>query len=110
MDKDFVLGALRRYWWVVVALGMFGAILGALPEPASTVDGLVRYQATHYLLVSSSSGSIYNDPVATNQVVLLATTGEVPKRAAEALGEPSSAVLAGQVAASQSTKQGRAPT
>ncbi len=98
MDRDFVLGALRRYWWVVLALGLFGALLGAVPKPASTVDGLMRFQATHFLLVSSSSGSIYNDPVAINQVVLLATTGEVPKRAAEALGEASSAALAGQVA------------
>ncbi len=100
MDREFVFGALRRFWWAVLGLGVLGAVLGALPQPASTADSVsTSYSATHYVLVSSSTGSIYNDPVAINQLVLLATTGEVPQRAAKALGESNSAALAAQVTA-----------
>lgn len=100
MDREFVFGALRRFWWAVLGLGVLGAVLGALPQPASTADSVsTSYSATHFVLVSSSTGSIYNDPVAINQLVLLATTGEVPQRAAKALGESNSAALAAQVTA-----------
>lgn len=97
MDRDSVLGALRRYWWAALALAVFGLVLGALPQPATKADSQVTYSAAHTLLVSSDSGSIYNDPVALNQLVLFATTGEVPSRAAKKLGDANPAALAAQV-------------
>ncbi len=101
MDREFVFGALRRFWWVVVGFVLLSALLGALPQPAPAADpSSVSYQATHYLLVSSSTGNVYNDPLAYNQLVLLSTTGEVPLRVAEALDEPNAALLASQVSAS----------
>ncbi len=45
----------------------------------------MSYQATHTLLLSSTNGNLYTDPVQLNQIQLFATTGEVPERVAKAL-------------------------
>ncbi|MDO9173708.1 MAG: hypothetical protein Q7V62_02820 [Actinomycetota bacterium] len=84
--KATAMEALRRFWWVALLFAIGGAVLGALPEPASTADAVVTYRADHVLLVASENGSIFADPIATNQLVLYATTGEVPKRVAARLG------------------------
>lgn len=98
MDRDSVLGALRRYWWAALALAVLGLILGALPQPATKADSQVStFFAAHTLLVGTDTGSIYNDPVALNQLVLFTITGEVPSRAAEKLDESNPAALAAQV-------------
>ncbi len=90
MKETSALAAIRRRWWAVVLLAVVGATLGALPAPARVEEQskLIRYEATHTLLQNNtdtlnSSGS---SAVSPNQVALLATTGEVPKRVAELIG------------------------
>jgi Mrp family chromosome partitioning ATPase len=82
-----LLGALRRFWWLVFGLGVVGFLAGFLPAPATSADAqTITYQAQRTLLVSSETGNLYSDPVAVAQIQLLARKGEVPKRAAEELG------------------------
>jgi Mrp family chromosome partitioning ATPase len=100
LETNSILVALRRRWWVVVALALLGVAVGALPAPKSAVSATTNWTASHTLLLSttSSTQTIYSDPVAFNQLQLFAVTGEVPKRAAAKLGfggEP--AALAAQV-------------
>ena len=100
MSGSRPIDALRRFWWVVVAFGIAGALVGGLPQPDSAADATVRWTASHTILVSDSSdaGSLFTNPLAFNQLQLFATTGQVPARAAEAIdysGAP--AALAGQV-------------
>ncbi len=102
MKETSALAAIRRRWWVVVLLALLGATLGALPEPARVEEQskLIRYQATHTLLLNNtdSLNSSGATAVSPNQVALLATTGEVPKRVAERIGfQGNSAELASQV-------------
>ncbi len=86
MDKETGLGVLRRYWWIIVLFTVVGVALGAIPEPQKAQDAARSYRATHTTLLSSTSGNLYSDPVALNQIQLFATTGEVPKRVAAKLG------------------------
>ena len=83
-----------------MALTLLGIVAGATPAPKSAVEAASSWQASHTMLLSSTSptGSFSSDPVLFNQLTLFATTGEVPKRVAAALnfnGEPAS--LAAQV-------------
>jgi Mrp family chromosome partitioning ATPase len=82
------LDALRRFWWVVALFTVAGAVVGGLPAPESAADSITRYTASHTILVSSTSQGLssFTDPQAFNQIQLFTTTGEVPQRAAEALG------------------------
>ncbi|MEQ1701028.1 MAG: hypothetical protein ABMA25_13020, partial [Ilumatobacteraceae bacterium] len=86
MMKATAMEALRRFWWVALLFAIGGAVLGALPEPATTADAQVFYRADNVLLVSSDNGSIFADPIATNQLKIFVTSGDVPKRVAERLG------------------------
>ena len=78
----------KRFWWIVVAFTIAGAVIGGLPAPEQAADSITRWTASNTMLVSSASsnGSIYTDPLAFNQLQLFATTGEVPKRVAEEIG------------------------
>lgn len=101
LDTKAILDALRQRWWMAAALILLGITAGALPSPQSKAQAITTWSAAHTLLLSSTSSTqtIYSDPVAFNQLELFAVTGEVPKRAAAALnfnGEP--AALAAQVA------------
>ena len=91
LNTATILGALRRRWWVVVAMALLGVLAGALPSPATTkaaeTDANTKWTASHTLLISdSSSQGSYVNSVATNQLQLFATTGEVPKRVAQSIG------------------------
>lgn len=86
MNRSSLLEALRRFWWVAVLFTVGGLLLGAVPAPDEAADGVVVYRARHTILVSSESGNPFGDPVTTNQLVLFTTTGEVPRRVADALG------------------------
>ncbi|MEY4174557.1 MAG: hypothetical protein RI900_1722, partial [Actinomycetota bacterium] len=90
MDKESILLAVRRRWWIVVLLTSIGVLVGALPNPATTADSptqTVSYKANHTLLVSTPSGSDFvQNQTVFNQLELFATIGEVPSRAAARLG------------------------
>jgi Mrp family chromosome partitioning ATPase len=95
------LSGLRRRLWIVVLLGIVGALLGAIPQPQRVEEQATTFTAVHTMLVNDPSGLSSSAGVSPNQVVLLATTGEVPKRVAEEIdfaGNP--ATLASRVAVS----------
>ena len=101
MNNSTALGAIRRRWWVIILLAGIGAALGALPQPARVEQQskLTRYTATHTLLVNNTDAlQGAGTAISPNQVPLLATTGEVPKRVAEKIQfAGNSALLASQV-------------
>ncbi len=109
MDTKAVLEALRRRWWILVGFTVLGTVVAALPSPKATTDSTATsWTAAHTLLLSSTSATatIYSDPVTFNQLQLFATTGEVPKRVADALefdGPPAALAAQVSVAVDQNT-------
>ena len=102
MDRESLILALRRRWWIVALLAAVGMLLGAIPNPTTTADAPGQnftYKANHTLLVSDPTGTdIFQNQTTFNQLELFATVGEVPARAAKRLnydGEP--AQLASEV-------------
>ena len=85
MQSENNLGTLRRRAWVVVLFTLLGVALGAIPKPTKAKDSTLTYTATHTLLVASSTGNLYSDPLQLNQIQLFASTGEVPQRVATRL-------------------------
>ena len=95
MNPTRPIDALKRFWWDVLAFVIIGAVVGGLPAPESAADSVTRWTASHTLLVSCGFNS---DLQAFNQLPLFATTGEVPKRSAEAIDfQGSDAALAAQI-------------
>jgi Mrp family chromosome partitioning ATPase len=95
MNQNPHLAAIKRRWWLVVALALLGAVIGAIPQSERVEEQATSFTATHTML-SNDGGS--NSTVSTSQVTLFATEGEVPARVAERLdfsGNP--AELAAQV-------------
>ena len=100
MDNPSLLDAARRRWWVIVLLAAVGFALGALPAPAKVEksSAFTTYYARHTMLLNNEDSLSGNTAVSPNQVPLLATTGEVPKRVAEQIGYVGNpAVLATEV-------------
>jgi len=98
MEKQSLLSAVWRHWWVVVLLAVIGGVLGALPAPAKVEEQALRYTAAHTLLVNDAEASSASSAVSPGQVSLFASVGEVPKRAAEQIGYTGNAAeLASQV-------------
>jgi len=92
---------------VIFTIG--GAVFGGLPAPENAADSITRYNASHTILVSNTSqnGSSFTDPQSFNQLQLFATTGEVPERAADAIGfSGSPAALASTVAVTADQQTG----
>ena len=88
MNKASALEAFRRFWWVALLFALVGGVLGALPEPATKADTVTSYQANFSLLITSDDvNGVYSNTL-INQIKTFATRGEVPKRAAVAVGEP----------------------
>lgn len=85
MAHNQTIDALRRFWWIVVVFLVGGAIVGALPAPPVVeevdVATATRWTASHTLLVSGSS-----DDLGFNQLALFTSVGQVPARAATAIG------------------------
>lgn len=99
MNKTTALEAFRRFWWVALLFALAGGVLGALPEPASRADTVTSYSASFSMLISSDDvNGVYGNTL-INQIKTFAIRGEVPKRAAVALGQPESSgpALAAQV-------------
>lgn len=98
MDSLEYLRILRRRWPVVVAIALLSGIGAALTAPpAAEIAAQTTFNATH---------TLYRDPASSDQsislptVALLTTLGEVPRRAAEALGSSEDpAALASRVSA-----------
>jgi Mrp family chromosome partitioning ATPase len=80
------LSGLKRRLWIVALFGIIGAVLGALPQPQKVEEQATAFNATHTMLINDTSGLSSSAGVSPNQVVLLATTGEVPERVAEQIG------------------------
>ena len=90
MNKTTALEAFRRFWWVALLFALAGGVLGALPEPASKADTVTSYSASFSMLISSDDvNGVYGNTL-INQIKTFAIRGEVPKRAAVALGQPES--------------------
>ena len=98
MEKQNLLSAVWRHWWVVLVLAVGGAVLGALPSPAKVEEQAIRYTATHTLLVNDEAANSGSSSVSPSQVSFFASVGEVPKRVAEKISYSGSpAELATQV-------------
>lgn len=99
MTEGSPIAAVRRRWWLVAAMGLAGAVLGALPEPQQVEEQATTFSATHTMLANNTEAAFSStSAISPNQVTLLATTGEVPRRVAERIGfTGGEAVLAGQV-------------
>lgn len=101
MERDSFVGALRRQWWVIVVAFVAGFAIGAIPPPKKASDAVASYEATHTLLISSNdpSGSVVSDTLNLNEIQLLSTAGQVPRKAAVRLSEPNTALLVSQIQA-----------
>jgi Mrp family chromosome partitioning ATPase len=82
MNQNPHLAAIKRRWWLVVALALLGAIIGAIPQSERVEEQATSFTATHTMLPNEGGDTSI---VSTSQVALLATTGEVPARVAERL-------------------------
>ena len=102
MQRDTLLGALRRRWWVVAAAFLIGVVAGAAPSPSQSTESTTLWDATHTMLLTSNdpSGAINSDTINLSEIELYATAGEVPKRVASAFGIANASQLAMQVTAS----------
>ena len=88
MSNSSPWGALRRRWWIIVLTAIFGAAFGALPQPEKVEEQVRTFSATQTLLVNDESAteSAGASAISPNQVTLFVNTGEVPARAAAAIG------------------------
>lgn len=81
---------LRRHWKIIVVAGVLGAVLGAASTLTSkeTAETGTFYKATHTLFLDTSDVGDLVRPIYTNldQIAVLVTTGDVPKRVAGELG------------------------
>lgn len=105
MDAAGYLRLLRRRWPVFVG-AVLAAILVAIvtaPSGSPAVAAARTFTATHTLLKAPDVST----PVDFDRLTLFATTGDVPRRAAEILGSPMEpAVLASQVQTTADAKVG----
>jgi Mrp family chromosome partitioning ATPase/capsular polysaccharide biosynthesis protein len=107
---DYVRALLRR--WPIVAIGaLIGAAFAFISTPTSSAQSVVRseYRATHTMLstLQSFSSTSAVGTVTFAQVPLFATTGEVPRNVAEALGyNGAPAALAAQMTVETDTSTG----
>ncbi len=96
-----LLSGVRRRLWIVFLFGVVGAVLGAAPQPQKVEEQATTFDATNTMLVNDSGGLSSSVGVSPNQVVILSTVGEVPKRVAEQIGfDGNPAELSSQVSVS----------
>lgn len=92
MEPVDYLRAMRQRWILIVALTLFGAVAAFA---TSSGDPAPSYQATHILIQDSSPDQVQVDLA---RAAFLVTSGEVPVRVAEKLGEDPRQVLDGVTA------------
>jgi len=100
MNAAALLQALRRFWWLVLSFALLGAIIAAIPEPERKAEtSNTTYTAHFSILMSTDDVSGFISTPLVNQIQVFATRGEVPKRAALALGkgEGEGPILASQL-------------
>lgn len=100
MNAAALLQAARRYWWLMLAFALLGAIIAAIPEPErSTETSNTTYLAHFSILLSTDDVTGFLNTPMVSQIAVFATRGEVPKRAALALGkgEEDGPILAAQL-------------
>ena len=100
MTNSSPFGAIKRRWWIILLMAIVGAVVGALPEPEKVEQQVRTFSATHTLLLNNDTSldASATAAVSPQQVPLFVTTGEVPDRAAEAIGfDGNPASLASQV-------------
>lgn len=95
MEPSDYLRALRPRWWVILVAALLGAGAAWITMPSSATE----YEATHTLIIQSDTGEASSDGGEQTVAALafLATTGAVPERAAEVLGEDDPEELADRV-------------
>jgi hypothetical protein len=91
VDIVAYLRMLRRHWKLVAALTVVGGILGAatsLATSSGSADTRRYFKASHTLFLDTSGLDTQARPIYTNldQIAVLATTGDVPRRVAAKLG------------------------
>jgi succinoglycan biosynthesis transport protein ExoP len=99
MSGNPTIDALRRFWYLILALAAVGALVGAVPKPDDSADSFTRWRARHTMLVSTPlQGDVVTDARLFSQLALFTTTGEVPVRVAQQIGyNGSPAALAEQI-------------
>lgn len=98
------LRALVARWPVIVLAGVIGLVAGSVTAPTSEARAAPLFGATHTLIVDAGQavepGRTPTDSANLEETTLLLTLGEVPKRAADALGISDPAELIANVLAS----------
>ena len=99
MQNSSPIGAIKRRWWIIILMALIGAIAGALPQAEKVQEQVRTFSATHTLLLNNEVATQQTAAaISPNQVTLFVTTGEVPERAASAIGYSGNpAALASQV-------------
>jgi Mrp family chromosome partitioning ATPase len=94
MEREAIVGALKRRWWIILALCAIGALLGGLPKPSATAQAQasISYYARHVLDIQSDGSTIYSDPIAVQRLVPQATGGVVGNRVRELGLDPTEVV------------------
>jgi capsular polysaccharide biosynthesis protein len=85
MENLDVMGALRRWYGLVLVAALIGGIAGFLIGPPASGGTTRHYQASHILLVDDEEAP----EAAAELLAFLATIGDVPVRVAERLGDGS---------------------
>jgi Mrp family chromosome partitioning ATPase len=96
-----LLSGLKRRLWIIALFGAVGAVVAAIPQPQNVEEQATTFNATHTMLINDTAGLSSSVGVSPNQVVLLATTGEVPEEVADEIGfSGNPAALSSQVSVS----------
>lgn len=100
MESIQYVRVLRRRWYVVLVFGLVGAAAGWFTAPDGDVEAVDSvYLASHTLLASDDAGAL-------GRTAFLVTVGEVPRRAADALGEEDPEALASEITVIADTSLG----
>ena len=94
MDLQNFIRVAQRRWWLLVSFALIGVLIGYATTPPAGANATTTYIATHSLLSAGdpSDAGGAGGTVSFSQVPVFVRIGEVPKRAATALGYSGSPV------------------